>query len=361
MLEAMSFGLGMIGCGNIGAVHAAAARRAGIPIVGAWDIVESRAQACASKFSCTAAPSLDRLLAMNGIDAVVVAVPTDRHCECACAALRAGKCVLLEKPMALSRAQCDEILAAAAASAGRLQMGFVCRGSPTARVVKEWIDAGRFGEIYHIKASLYRRRGIPGLGGWFTTKKHSGGGPLIDLGVHVIDLALHLAGHPKVERVSGVTWSKFGTPISDYKFTSMWAGPPKLEGTFDVEDGATALLRCGGGLTIEVNVTWAANIPEGSTKDGISVWGTRAGTFFDVFGKEVTIATEEQGMLVDIKPQFDATNPMDQAWDEQYRHFTDLVTKKKTPFATGAQGRALQAVIDAIYESSKQNREVEVG
>lgn len=357
----MTFGLGMIGCGGIGIVHAQAARRAGIKIVGAWDIVPERAALLVAEHGGQAAPNIDALLAMNGIAAVVVAVPNDRHCECACAALKAGKHVLLEKPMALNRAQCDEILAAATASSGRLQMGFVCRGSPAALTVKQWIDAGRFGEIYHIKASLYRRRGIPCLGGWFTNKRQSGGGSLIDLGVHVIDLALHLAGHPKVERVSGATWSKFGHPISEYRYTSMWSGPPKVDGIFDVEDAATALIRCSGGLTIEVNVTWAANIPEGSTKDGISIWGSRAGTNFDIFGKEVSIASEEQGMLVDIKPQFDATNPMDQAWDQQYRHFQEMVTQGKTPFATGAQGRSLQSVIDAIYESSTLNREVEIG
>lgn len=356
----MSFGLGLIGCGVIGTVHAQTARRAGVQLVGAWDVIPDRAAAIANEFGGIAAPSIDALLAMKGIDAVAIAVPNHRHCACACRALQAGKYVLLEKPMALNSAQCDEILAAAQSSKGLLQLGFVCRGSPTARVAKKWIDAGRFGEIYHIKARLHRRRGIPGLGGWFTTKSQSGGGPLIDLGVHVLDLALHLAGHPKVERVSGTTWSKFGNPISDYRFTSMWAGPPKFDGVFDVEDGATALIRCAGGLTIELNVTWAANIQEDSTQDGISIWGTRAGAFFAVLGDEVAIATEEAGMLVNISPEFDATNPTEQAWDEQYRHFIEMVTQRKTPFATGAQGRSLQSVIDAIYLSAELNQEVEV-
>ncbi|MSR69608.1 MAG: Gfo/Idh/MocA family oxidoreductase [Phycisphaerales bacterium] len=356
----VTFGLGLIGCGGIANVHAQAARRAGIKVVGGWDVLPERAQVLTKEHGGVASASIDELLAMKSVDAVVVAVPNDRHCECACAALKAGKHVLLEKPMALSRGQCDEILAVAQTSSGSLQMGFVCRQSPTALAAKKWIDSGRFGEIYHIKASLYRRRGIPGLGGWFTTKCHSGGGPLIDLGVHLIDLSLHLAGHPKVERVSGMTWSKFGSPIADYRFTSMWAGPPQLGGTFDVEDAATALIRCAGGLTIELNVTWAANIPDGSTRDGIAIWGSRAGAYFDVLGKDLAIATEEEGMLVDLKPQFDATNPLDQAWDEQYRHFAQLVTQRKTPVATGGQGRSLQCVIDAIYESSRMNREVEV-
>ncbi len=356
----MSFGLAIIGCGAIGTVHAQTARRAGVTVTGAWDVLPERSKAFAKEFGGRGCASIDELLSMPAIDAVVIAVPNDRHHACACAALAAGKHVLLEKPMALTRAQCDEIVAAERASAGSLQMGFVCRQSPTSLAAKQWIDAGRFGEIYRIRASMTRRRGIPGLGGWFTTKRHSGGGPLIDLGVHLIDLSLHLAGHPHVERVSGVTWSKFGSPIRDYRYTSMWAGPPNLAGTFDVEDAASALIRCAGGLSIELTVAWAANIPEGSTRDGISIWGTRAGAFFEVMGGELSIATEEEGMLVDIKPQFEAANALDLAWDGQFRHFTQMVTQRKTPVATGDQGRLLHGVIEAIYESSSANREIEL-
>ncbi len=356
----MAIGLGLIGCGAIGKVHAQTAHRAGVSVAGAWDLLPERSASLVKEHGGVACASLADLLAMPAINAVIVAVPNDCHCACACAALAAGKHVLLEKPMALTTAQCDEILAAAKTSRGSLQLGFVCRQSQTARAVKHWIDEGRFGEIYHIKATTIRRRGIPGLGGWFTTKRHAGGGPLIDLGVHLIDLSLHLAGHPRVERVSGVTWSKFGSPIRDYRYTSMWAGPPLLDGTFDVEDAATALIRCAGGLTIELTVTWAANIPEGTTRDGISIWGSRAGAFLDVMGNELSIASEEEGMLVDIKPQFATENGLDLAWDEQFRHFTQMVTQQKKPVATGDHGRVLQQVIEAIYESSKANREVEL-
>lgn len=268
--------------------------------------------------------------------------------------------MLLEKPMSIDVAGCDEILKAAHSAKGKLQIGFVCRGTPAALAVQRFVQGGRLGKIHHIKASMYRRRGIPGLGGWFTTKKHSGGGPLIDLGVHVLDLALHLCGHPKVQRVSGVAWSKFGSPIADYKYTWMWAGPPKLDGSFDVEDGAMALIRCAGDLTIELNVTWATNMPEGSIKDGIAIWGDKGGAHFEVLGKEATIATEEEGMIVDIKPLIHAPDPMEQAWDEQYRLFSKVVTENQQPTATGAHGRALAQAIAAIYQSSKENREVEL-
>lgn len=298
---------------------------------------------------------------MPGIAAVAIAVPNDLHCACAVAALSAGKHVLLEKPMAMSAQECDRINGAAAAAGRVLQVGFVCRGAPAVRTVRHFIDAGRFGRIHHVKASIYRRRGIPGLGGWFTTKARSGGGPLIDLGVHVLDLALHLTGYPRPLRASGATWGIFGHPIRDYRFVSMWAGPPRPEGTFDVEDAAHALVRCEGGLTIELNVTWATNMPEGSLKDGIAVWGERAGAWFEPFGSEVTIATEEEGRIVDLKPHFSSERAMDQAWDAQYAQFVAAIRDGVAPHASGTQGRVLQSTIDAIYRSAAEQREVEVG
>jgi predicted dehydrogenase len=356
----MPFGIGIVGCGGIGAVHAEAARRNGLAVAGAWDIVPDRAKALVGVHGGQAAASLEALLRRPDVQAVAVSVPNDMHRECAVAALDAGKHVLLEKPMAMSAAECDRINEAAARAARVLQIGFVCRGSPASATVRHFIDAGRFGRIHHIKASLYRRRGIPGLGGWFTTKARSGGGPLIDLGVHVLDLSLHLAGYPRPLRASGATWSLFGHPIGTYRYTSMWAGPPNPSGTFDVEDAAHALVRCEGGLTIELNVTWAANMPGNSLRDGIAVWGDRAGAWFDVMGSDVTIATEEEGRLVDVKPLFNADKPMDQAWDAQYAQFIAAVRDGVPPHASGAQGRILQATIDAIYASADAGREVDV-
>ncbi len=356
----MPIRIGIVGCGGIGAVHAETARRNGLTIAGAWDIAPDRAKALVGLHGGKAAQSLAELLRMPDVHAVAIAVPNDFHKDCAIAALDAGKHVLLEKPMALSAAECDQINASAARAGTVLQVGFVCRGAPASATVRHFIDAGRFGRIHHIKASLYRRRGIPGLGGWFTTKARSGGGPLIDLGVHVLDLSLHLAGYPRPLRASGATWSVFGHPIKDYRYTSMWAGPPNATGTFDVEDAAHALVRCEGGLTIELNVTWATNMPEDSLRDGIAVWGDRAGAWFDVFGSAVTIATEEEGRLVDVRPLFNADKPMDQAWDAQYAQFVAAVRDGIPPHANGAQARTLQATIDAIYASADAGREVDV-
>jgi len=357
----MAMTLGIIGAGAIGNVHADTAHRAGIPVAGCWDVNPAKGQAFSSRHAgARACGSVDELLAMPEVNAVVVSVPNVDHADVACRALEAGKAVFLEKPMAMNVAECDRIIATLERTRGRLQMGFVSRSTPASRTVKHFIDHGTFGSIYHVKCSLYRRRGVPGLGGWFTTKATSGGGPLIDLGVHVIDLALYLAGNPRPERVSGVTYSNFGRRMKDYVHTSMWAGPPRLDGTCDVEDHATALVRCSGGLTIEVNVTWAMNVDEKSMSNGVTVFGDRGGCFFPIFGKQFSIATEAGGRVADLVPEFACGNPEHDAWDEQYRMFRAMVESGAPPHADAAAGRRVQSVLDAVYRSSAEGREVEV-
>ena len=357
----MGMNLGIIGAGAIGNVHADTATRAGIPIAGVWDVNPAKGAAFSKKHGSTrACASVKELLAMKEVDAVVVAVPNNDHAQVACEALEAGKTVFLEKPMALNVAECDTIISVLERTKGRLQMGFVSRSTPASRNVKHFIDAGTFGNIYHMKCSLYRRRGVPGLGGWFTTKAMSGGGPLIDLGVHVIDLSLFLAGNATPQRVSGVTYANFGRRMKDYVYTNMWAGPPKFEGVCDVEDHATALVRCAGGLTIEVNVTWAMNVDDKQMANGITVFGDKGGCFFPIFGKQFTIATEAGGKVADLTPEFASSNVEHDAWDEQYRMFKALAEHGTPAHADAAAGRRVQSVLDGIYRSSAEGREVEI-
>ena len=356
----MSIGLGIIGTGAIGNVHADAARRNGVRIAGAWDVLPERALECCQRVGGKGTGDLAELLAMKDVTAVAIAVPNDRHAECAIAALAAGKHVLLEKPMAITVAQCDSVLAAQQRAGTVLQVGFVCRGAPTANAARGMVSEGRLGEVYHLKVALYRRRGIPGLGGWFTQQRHSGGGSLIDLGVHMIDLGLSLVGNPRVERASGQAWSRFGSPIRDYVFEEMWAGPPRLDGVFDVDDGVTALLRLAKGVTMEVNITWAANIVPGSLSDGVRLWGDRGGVAFEVFGKEVRFAGTAAGKLHDETIAVTTADPMTDMWDEQYRLFQRSIAAGRALERSGLEGRTVQCILGAIYESSRLGREVEV-
>ena len=353
--------IGIIGAGSIGRVHARHAAREGLSVVAAWDPVPEAVEALrAERSGVVHEATLESLLARRDLDGVVIAVPNDLHEPLAVQALQAGKHVLLEKPMATSVAACDRIIEAASRAGRQVQIGFVCRRLPAVELASALRVAGRFGRIYHAKASLYRRRGVPGLGGWFTTKSRSGGGPLIDLGVHLIDAVLEVMGRPRVLHASGATYANFGRRMKDYAFTHMWAGPPRLDGDCDVEDHATALLRCEGGATIEVNATWAMNVPDASLPDGLAIFGDAGGCRFGMQDRTLTLATEAEGRPADLTPHFVADDPMQQAWDAQARAFARMLASGGPAVATAAQGREVQAVIEAIYRSASEGREVNV-
>ncbi|MCP3902477.1 MAG: Gfo/Idh/MocA family oxidoreductase [Planctomycetes bacterium] len=358
----MTIGLGLIGAGCIGQMHATAAAKLGRRIVGCCDVDEQKATALAAEHDgAVATTSMDDLLALPDVDAIVVGVPNHLHRDCAIAALRAGKDVLLEKPMALTVAECDEIVAAMKETGRIVQVGFVTRFSPAVLAVKRLIDSGQFGRIYHVRAQWFRRRGIPGLGGWFTTRERSGGGVLIDLGVHLVDLMLHLSGRPRVRRVSGVCTSNFGVPIDHYAYTEMWSGPVRDKGVFDVEDGATGLLRCDDGVTMEFTTSWAANVPESMLPGTVVLLGERGGCYCEIWGDTVVASTEIDGSLVDIRPQLPpGEGPWADAWAREHELFADCVRNRTAPVATAEQGREVQAILEALYRSSEAGREVEV-
>lgn len=356
----MTIGLGIIGAGSIGTVHAGAAAKAGSRVAGVFDVDPARAETLAKQHGAAAAPSLAALLEDPALDAVVVACPNAFHRESAVAALEAGKDVLLEKPMALTVPECDEIIEAADRHGRLVQIGFVCRCAPVAVEVARLARDGVFGRIYHAKASLYRQRGIPGLGRWFTTRRLSGGGVLMDLGVHFLDLVMHVAGHPRPLRASAACTSTFGSPIEAYRFVEMWAGPPVPEGVFDVEDGATALVRFEGGLSLELNVTWAANVSEALCPEGVTLFGDEAGCVFHLWRNELTVTREQEGKVIDERRSLPDVDAWDAAWVEQHRRFARCVRERTPPEASAAQGRVVQGLLEAIYRSSREGREVEV-
>ena len=358
----MSYRLGLIGVGAIGQLHAQSAVRAGVEVAGFCDILPERIEEMTEKYpDALATTDVDELLAAKDIDAVVVAVPNRLHKDFAIKAMKAGKDVLLEKPMALNRAECDEIIAVMKKTGRLVQLGFVCRCARTTRALMTFIESGRLGRIYHARAAWVRRRGIPGLGRWFTTKSEAGGGVLIDLGVHMVDLIMHLTGRPTALRVSGACTSTFGAPIRKYVYTEMFAGPPNLKGKFDVEDSAMGMIRFEGGLTVELALSWAANVPEELLPSGITLLGEKGGCFYDIWTDKFIIATEQDGHLVDVKPHLEGGNPWDHAFQYEHELFAESVTKRAPPAASAEHGREVQAILDALYRSSDEGREVEVG
>ncbi len=360
-LPLMSIGLGIVGAGTVARLHAGAAVKAGMRLVGICDVDAPRAETLAAEHpGAMATATLDELLTRNDIAAVVVAVPNVHHKQVTLAALRAGKDVLLEKPMAMNTAECDEIIEVAAQTDRIVQMGFVCRCAPAAAAARDIVTAGTIGRIYHAKASLYRRRGIPGLGRWFTTKSQSGGGALMDVGVHLIDLVLHLTEFPTPTRASAVCTSTFGDPIGGYGFEEMWGGPPDPDGVFDVEDAATALVRFGDGMSMELNVTWAVDLPEAALRDAVVLLGDRGGCVVDIWNNELIVTGHQGNRLVDAQSDLPGDNAWDSAWQTQHERFRRCVSERSAPAASAREGRAVQTLIDALYRSAGQGQEVAV-
>ncbi|MBN2451283.1 MAG: Gfo/Idh/MocA family oxidoreductase [Lentisphaeria bacterium] len=345
--------VGIIGVGTIGSVHADAYAKVGdAELVALCDILPDRLGEKGKRHGVARRyENYHDLLASADIEAVSICVPNRLHAPIAIDALQAGKHVLLEKPMALNQDQGRAICAARDAAGRVLQMGMVRRQSPDAERIKKLVDEGRLGDIYQIRIRLIRRRGIPGMGGWFTTKAESGGGGLIDIGVHFFDLAMWTTGLWNPTRVSAKVYAKFGSPMEDYHYVNMWAGPPNYAGTFDVDDYAAGLVRFGNQATMSFEVAWAANAQD---EQMLEILGTKGGL---KLGGDMVLLTEVDDLLADVKLNFAKEGG---GFPQQLAKFVAAVQGKAPPPATGEQGVIAMRLIDAIYASSAADAEVEV-
>ena len=343
----------VIGCGTI-------ANSAHIPsymnnpeaeIVYFCDIIPERAQAAVEKYGCGQAIT-DYHVALNDpeIEAVSVCTPNHMHPVIALDALRAGKNVLCEKPAARTYAEALEMQKVQHETGKVLNIGVVNRFNTAVNLIKQYIDSGKLGEVFHVYASFRSHRSIPGLGGAFTTKAIAGGGALIDWGVHFLDLVMYCCGDPKPLTVSGEAFSKLGVNMRNNAFTDMWAGPPKYDGVYDVDDSVTALVRTEG-PTITVHGAWAQNI--GENEMYVDFMGTEAGIRLQ-YGKEFKVYTAENGALVEYQPVFKATDMFQNEIDA----FIDCIkTGKKLPSHIDTVIITAR-IMQAIYDSAESHREI---
>ncbi len=346
--------VGIIGMGAIGKVHADAYQNVeGIEIAALCDALPDRLREHGERLGVAARFTDYRELLKSDIDAVSICVGNALHREVAIAALENGKHILLEKPMAMNAVEATDIKEAGERYGKVVQVGMVRRQATEAQIVRGMVERGLFGDIYHMRTVLIRRRGIPGLGGWFTTRAESGGGPMIDLGVHYFDAAMYVSGLWNPTHVSAKTYAKFGRDMRSYRYTSMWAGPPKFDGVSDVEDYSTGFIRFGDKATMSFEIAWAANTCEESF---IEILGDKAGT--RIFGSTpMTLWTEHDERPADITHKYaDLGKP----FHAQARKFAAACRGEDKPAATAAEGVTVMKTIDAVYASSESNREIEI-
>ena len=290
-----------------------------------------------------------KMLALDEIDAVNVCTPNYLHCPQTIAALKAGKHVICEKPMAMNVDESKKMVAAAKKAKKTFMMAFCQRFAATGQAAKKVIDACDLGKVYHVRIEYIRRRGIPGLGGWFTRKEQSGGGPMLDVGVHFLDLALWLTGYPAATTASAGSHRMFGHR-DDYTWLGMWGTTPVPGGPFTVEDLLSGFLRFRNGMTVKLEASWASN---SDTRGFVEILGDKGGLHIL---PDVEFFGQHGDQLVDMKVQL----PKLSGYVEELRHFTDCIRTRRKPIATGEQGMKVQKIIDALYRSAKLKKEVRV-
>ncbi len=285
-----------------------------------------------------------KMLRMKDLDAVSIATPNVFHASMTIDAIRKGKHVLCEKPMAMNARQAERMVEESKKHNKKIMIHFNQRYSPASRCVKKYIDEGHLGEVYYIKTGWLRQMGAP-MRPSFTDKSISGGGPLIDLGVHRLDFVLWLLGYPRVLTVSAGTFDKI-------------AGD-KVRGKglkYDVEDLGVAMLRLENGAVLMLEASWATMIvynDEMSTQ----MFGTK-GSFeqktVDYKVSELKFISEKKNKIVEETPIIKENNGTAQ------QHFVECILKDIEPEVSGLHGLQIMKILDAIYKSSRLGREVRV-
>lgn len=347
----------IIGCGTIAnSAHIPAYMASPIAEIKYFcDIIPERADAAVEKYGCgKAVYDYHEILDDPELDAVSVCTHNDMHSVISIDFMRHGKDVLCEKPAARILPEALEMEKVSYETGRILSIGVCNRYANSVNHIKKLIADGELGEVYHVYASFRAHRSIPGLGGDFTTKACSGGGALIDWGVHYIDLILYCLGDPKVLTASGEAFCKLGKDMKNYVYAGMWAEDTKNTetGTYDVDDSVVGLVRTDGAV-VSFNGAWAQNIGESETY--IDFMGDKGGIRLQYCGNFRFWSTIN-GMLTETTPTY-KTNDMHRC---EVLDFVECVAKGERnrndiKFAVGTS-----KILQAIYDSSEAHAEVKI-
>jgi predicted dehydrogenase len=291
----------------------------------------------------------EKLLGDKNVLAAVICLPNFLHFPASLAALEAGKHVLCEKPPTLNAAEMI-VLREEARKRGLLYyFSRQFRFSPDMRLARSLVEQGRLGKIYHAKATFIRSRGIPvGVGNWFTEKKRSGGGALIDIGIHALDAVWYLMGTPKPISVSAQVFQNFAHLV-------------KVP-VFDVDDAAFGFIRFDNGAVVQLETSWAGNLTDeipprqyfGQELINSVLYGTKA----SIRLKPLGLFEDQDGKLVSVP--LSAKPDEASGFELQMRNFVEAIRGEAKPVNDADQAVALMEMIDGIYASSELGREVPI-
>jgi predicted dehydrogenase len=345
------YNIAVIGAGAIGQDHLASFRlHPAANVVAIAEVSPGRGRESADKFGIPELVTDYRtLLRRADIDVVSIALPNYLHARVALDALRAGKHVMLDKPMATNARDGAKLVAEARKQGVLFMVGQNFRFSAETQTARQVVEKGTLGDVYHGKTSWSRRAGIPRIGSWFTRKRFAGGGCTYDIGVHALDRCLYLMGEFDAAAVSGQTYSKFGPRGLG---NGAW-GKSEIDprAPFDVDDFSVALIKLKSGRTVLLEASWAAHGPLADS-NSTQLFGTEAGLSMpplQVFRQTPTGYSSE---TLNLLPPRVNTNRM--------VHFIDCLLGKAKPHVKPAESLAVQKILDAIYISASTGREVRV-
>lgn len=344
--------LAYIGCGGVTQYHMTALKDfPDIEVVAGVDIDPARLKVMDEKWGVKKLYSdWTKMLKEVQPDAVSVCTPNGIHAAPAIDSSKAGCHVIVEKPMAMNPWECQQMIDAAKQAGKKLVVGFQFRYHPFTDFLLRARDEDRFGKVMFVKCQALRRRGIPNWG-VFGRKELQGGGPMIDIGVHVIEMAHYVMGSPRPIAASGNTWTYIGDKPS--QVVSQWPGWDYK--TYTVEDMAIGQIRFDNGAILQIEAMFAGHIKE-------DVWnwtlvGDKGGCSWDPPG----IFTDQDGTMVNITPGF---LPKDTDFISLFRfklrNFVDMCLHDAQTRAPGEAGLAVQKILDGVYRSAGEGKEVTI-
>lgn len=341
--------VGVVGSGGIarGAHMPGYLNTSGVKVIAACDIIEDTAKKFAKDFDIpNVFTDYEKMVEMDELDAVSVCTPNNYHAGPTVAALKAGKHVLCEKPIAGDAKDGQAMVDAAKESGTILQIGLHQRFQPRSMYLKKLIENGELGQIYYGRAVAMRRRGIPSWGA-FVQKKMSGGGPLVDIGVHELDLVVWLMGAPKPVGAAGHAYRKFGdrkdVAVGDW---GMWDAD-----NYDVEDFAVAYINFEDEITATLETSWAAHF--GNVGPSF-ILGDKGGVCLSPF----QIYKDKNGSMVDITPQLPRSN--EDPHTTEVKAFIKAIKEGAPSPVPGDEALNITKIFDAVYKSTKTGAMVSI-
>ena len=340
-----------IGAGGIAGTHMRyLSNMPDVELVAAADVVkDSVAKRCQEFNIPRSFTDYETMLAQVDADAVSVCTPNGLHAPCTIAALEAGNHVLVEKPLAMNAQEGQRMIDTAAANNLKLVIGFQHRYEARTTFIKNAVEDGSLGRILYGRVQALRRRGIPNWG-VFGRKELQGGGPLIDIGVHVLEMCHYAMGAPQPVAAVGMTHTYLGDKPSN--IVSQWENWDHA--TYTVEDLAVGHIRFENGTSLSIEASFAAHIEKDEWN--FTLMGENGGATWD----PPSLFMDEHGHMVNTTPHYLPRAQRADHFRLKMRNFVEHVLYDKPTMAPAQHGLLVQKMLDGLYKSAVEGREVKI-